>query len=91
MKNATFVKGVCQDDLLFVTDNGKVGMCRRLSDSDAIQRYGVKASRRMLFLSFLSDIITPTLREVYLGTLQYYTFDPGRNNYYGYILRLYYY
>jgi hypothetical protein len=35
--------------------------------------------------SFGDIVITPTLKEVYLGTItRYYTFDPGANNGYGY-------
>jgi len=90
LKNATFVKGVCQDDLLFVTDNGRVGMCAEGSQvhRDAIKDMEIKAESKKNAVSKFSfgDIITtPTLREVYLGTVtQYYTFDPGRNdNYYG--------
>jgi hypothetical protein len=90
LKNATFVKGVCQDDLLFVTDNGKVGMCAEGSQihRDAIKDMELKAASKKNAVSKFSfgDIITtPTLREVYLGTItRYYTFDQGRNNGYGY-------
>jgi serine/threonine protein kinase len=90
LKNATFVKGVCQDDLLFVTDNGKVGMCAEGSEihKAAIRDMELKADSKKNAVSKFSfgDIITtPTLKEVYLGTItQYYTFDQGRNNGYGY-------
>jgi hypothetical protein len=90
LKNATFVKGVCQDDLLFVTDNGKVGMCAEGSQihRDAIKDMELKAASKKNAVSKFSfgDIITtPTLREVYLGTItRYYTFDPGSNSQYNY-------
>lgn len=85
LKNATFVKGVCQDDLLFVTDNGKVGMCAEGSEvhKAAIKDMELRAESKKKAVSKFSfgDIVTtPTLKEVYLGTItQYYTFDPGIN------------
>lgn len=85
LKNATFVKGVCQDDLLFVTDNGKVGMCAECSQvhKDAIKDMELKVTVKNNSVSKFEfgDILkTATLEEVYLGTLtRYYTFDPGRN------------
>lgn len=85
LKNATFVKGVCQDDLLFVTDNGRVGMCAEGSQvhKDAIKDMELKATVKNNFVSKFEfgDILkTATLEEVYLGTLtRYYTFDPGEN------------
>ncbi len=90
LKNATFVKGVCQDDLLFVTDNGRVGMCAEGSQvhRNAIKDMEIKAESKKNAVSKFSfgDIITtPTLREVYLGTVtQYYIFDPGSNSRYNY-------
>lgn len=95
LKNATFVKGVCQDDLLFVTDNGKVGMCAEGSEIHraAIKDMELKADAKKNAVSKFSfgDIVTTlTLREVYLGTItQYYTFDPGSNSRYNYA-RMYY-
>ncbi len=95
LKNATFVKGVCQDDLLFVTDNGRVGMCAAGSQvhKDAIKDMELKAEAKKNAVSkfaFGDIITTPTLREVYLGTItQYYTFDPGNNSQYNYS-RIYY-
>ena len=88
LKNATFVKGVCQDDLLFVTDNGKVGMCAEGSEIHraAIRDMELKAESKKKAVSKFSfgDIITtPTLKEVYLGTItRYYRFDPGSNDSY---------
>lgn len=90
LKNATFVKGVCQDDLLFVTDNGKVGMCAEGSQvhKNALKDMELKAESKKNAVSKFSfgDIVTtPTLKEVYLGAItQYYKFDPGRNNSYNY-------
>ena len=86
LKNATFIKGVCQDDLLFVTDNGKVGMCAEGSDIHraAIKDMELKADAKKNAVSKFSfgDIVTtPTLKDVYLGTItRYYRFDSGRND-----------
>lgn len=90
LKNATFIKGVCQDDLLFVTDNGRVGMCAEGSEvhRSALRDMETKAAAKKNAVSKFSfgDIITtPTLREVYLGTItKYYSFDPGSNSQYNY-------
>jgi hypothetical protein len=90
LKNATFIKGVCQDDLLFVTFDGKVGMCAEGSEvhKSAIKDMELKAESKKKAVSKFSfgDIITtPTLKEVYLGTItQYYTFDPGAKSGYCY-------
>lgn len=86
LKNATFVKGVCQDDLLFVTDNGKVGMCAEGSEihKNAIKDMELKAavkSKSVTKFSFGDIVETSTLKEIYLGTInQYYVFDPGERN-----------
>ena len=85
LKNATFVKGVCQDDLLFVTDNGRVGMCAEGSEvhKAAIKDMELKAFVKNSSVSKFEfgDILKTTmLHEVYLGTMtRYYTFDPGDN------------
>ena len=85
LKNATFVKGVCQDDLLFVTDNGRVGMCAEGSQvhRDAIKDMELKAlvkNNSVSKFEFGDILKTTMLHEVYLGTMsRYYTFDPGDN------------
>lgn len=85
LKNATFIKGKCQDDLLFVTDNGRVGMCAEGSQvhRDAIKDMELKAAIKSNSVSKFEfgDILKTTmLHEVYLGTMtRYYTFDPGNN------------
>lgn len=90
LKSSTFINGVCQDDLLFVTHNGKVGMCTEGSEihKAAIKDMELKAESKRNSVSKFSfgDIVTtPTLKEVYLGTItQYYTFDTGRNADYRY-------
>jgi hypothetical protein len=90
LKNATFVKGVCQDDLLFVTNNGKVGMCAEGSEVHrlAIKDMELKAESKKKAVSkfsFGNIVTTPTIKDVYLGTItQYYKFDPGRNDGYAY-------
>ena len=85
LKNATFVKGVCKDELLFVTDNGRVGMC---AEGSEVHRAAIKDMELKAFVKNSSvskfefgDILKTTmLHEVYLGTLtRYYTFDPGDN------------
>ena len=86
LKNATFVNGVCQGDLRFVTDNGKVGMCTEGSEihKNAIKDMELKAavkSKSVNKFSFGDFVETPTLKEIYLGTVnQYYVFDPGERN-----------
>ena len=65
LKNATFVKGVCQDDLLFVTNNGKVGMCAEGSEIHraAIKDMELKADAKKNAVSKFSfgNIITTLL------------------------------
>lgn len=85
LKNATFVNGVCQGDLRFVTDNGKVGMCTEGSElhKNAIKDMELKAlvkNNSVSKFEFGDILKTTMLHEVYLGTLtRYYTFDPGDN------------
>lgn len=85
LKNATFVNGLCQDKLLFVTDNGKVGMCAEGSKlhRDAVKDMEFKAevkNKSVSKFTFGNIVETLTIKEVYLGTItQYYKFDPGRN------------
>lgn len=85
LKNATFVNGRCQSSLIFITQNGKVGMTtvgsdtykQCLADRELKQTLKVGAVSKFTFGDILK---TTTLEEVYLGTLtQYYVFDPGSN------------
>lgn len=85
LKNAVFDKGVCQSSLIFITQNGKVGMTAEGSDTykqciaDRELKQTLKSGMVSKF-SFGDTLMTTTLEEVYLGTLtKYYTFDPGRN------------
>jgi hypothetical protein len=85
LKNAVFDKGVCQSSLIFITQNGKVGMTAEGSDTykqciaDRELKQTLKSSMVSKF-SFGDILRTTTIEEVYLGTLtRYYTFDPGRN------------
>lgn len=85
LKNATFDKGRCQSLLIFITQNGKVGMTAEGSDTykQCIADRELKRSLKSGMISKFSfgDVLrTTTLEEVYLGTLtKYYTFDPGEN------------
>jgi hypothetical protein len=85
LKNATFDKGKCQSPLIFITQNGKVGMTAEGSDtykqcvSDRELKKALKASQVSKF-EFGDILKTTTINEVYLGTVyQYYSFDPGNN------------
>lgn len=95
LKNATFVNGSCQSPLLFITKNGKVGMTVEGSETwqQCIKDRELKKSMKSTMTSkyTFGDIVkTPTITEVYLGTItqyytfQYYTFDPGINRGYSY-------
>ncbi len=87
LKNATFINGACQNELLFVTDNGRVGMCAEGSQvhKDAIKDMELKAlvkNNSVSKFEFGDILKTTMLKEVYLGTMtRYYTFNPGRNPY----------
>lgn len=85
LKNATFINGSCQNPLIFITKNGKVGMTVEGSETwqQCIKDRELKKSMKSTMTSKYSfgDIVkTPTITETYLGTItQYYIFDPGRN------------
>lgn len=90
LKNATFINGKCQSDLVFITCKGKVGMTVKGSDTymQCIKDNEVRVNKNANAVSNYSfgDLIsTTTLNEIYLGTLtQYYTverYDPYRYNY----------
>lgn len=85
LKNAVFDKGTCQSSLIFITQNGKVGMTAEGSDTYK-QCIADRDLKKMLKDSQVSkfefgDILkTTTIEEVYLGTVyRYYAFDPGQN------------
>lgn len=85
LKNATFDKGRCQSLLIFITQNGKVGMTAEGSDTykqcvaDKELKQTLKSNMVSKF-SFGDILMTTTLEEVYLGTLtKYYALDPGPN------------
>ena len=85
LKNATFCNGKCQSPLLFITNNGKVGMTVEGSDTynqcikDRELKDNMKKTQVSKF-SFGDRVCTPTLDEVYLGIItRYYKFDAGRN------------
>ena len=90
LKNATFINGKCQSELVFITCKGKVGMTVKGSDTyeqcikDNETRINKNANATAKY-SFGDLISTTTLNEVYLGTLtQYYVVerdDPYRYNY----------
>ncbi len=85
LKSATFNKGVCQSPLIFITQNGKVGMTAEGSDTYkqciADRELKKTISAGMVSKFEFGDILkTTTIEEVYLGTMtRYYTFDPGNN------------
>ena len=90
LKNAAFINGSCQSQLIFITKSGKVGMTIEGSETwqlcikDRELKNNMKASMTSKY-SFGDIVKTPTLTEVYLGTItQYYTFDQGNNDRYGY-------
>lgn len=81
LKNATFINGKCQSKLLFITQNGKVGMTTEGSDvwqqciKDRDFKDSIKNNATTKY-NFGDLISTTTTSEIYLGTLkQYYTFD----------------
>lgn len=90
LKNAIFDKGTCQSPLVFITQKGKVGMTTEGSETykQCIADRELKKDLKKTAVSKFTfgDIVkTPTIEEVYLGTItQYYKFDPGTNNGYGY-------
>jgi hypothetical protein len=92
LQNSTFINGSCQSSLLFITQKGRVGMTVEGSETwkQCIKDRDLKKDMKSKMTSKYSfgDIVkTPTITEVYLGTItQYYTFDPGqnRNRYSGY-------
>lgn len=85
LKTAVFDKGICQSPLIFITQNGKVGMAVEGSDTykqcvaDRELKWRLKSSAVSKF-EFGDVLKTATIEEVYLGTMyKYYTFDPGNN------------
>ena len=85
LKDATFINGVCQSPLIFITQKGKVGLTvegsetykQCISDRDLKKKFNSETTSKFTFGDLLK---TATLKEVYLGTLtQYYTVDIGRN------------
>lgn len=85
LKNSTFINGVCQGPLLFITQKGRVGMTVEGSETwqQCIKDRDLKKNMKAKMTSKYSfgDIVkTPTIEEVYLGTItQYYTFTNGFN------------
>ena len=86
LKNATFVNGKCQSQLIFITQKGRVGMTvegsethkQCLQDRDLLSAF--KSSQTSKF-TFGDRISTATINDVYLGTItKYYDFDPGIEN-----------
>lgn len=96
LKNATFINGLCQNPLMFITKSGKVGMTTIGSNTyvQCIKDRDLKKTMKSTMVSKFAfgDLVkTPTINEVYLGTItQYYTFDPGRNTQYNYYRDIYY-
>ena len=96
LKNATFINGTCQSPLIFITLKGKVGMTVEGSETYkqcVADRELKKDLKKTAVTKFtFGDIVkTPTITEVYLGTItQYYKFDAGRNSEYRYYQSIYY-
>lgn len=90
LKNAIFDKGACQSPLVFITQKGKVGMTTEGSETYkqcVADRELKKDLKKTAVTKFtFGDILkTPTIEEVYLGTItQYYKFDAGNNEGYCY-------
>lgn len=87
LKDNIFYRGACSSPLIFITQNGKVGMTAEGSDTykqcvaDMELKNTVKSGMVSKF-EFGDILKTTTLEEVYLGTIyQYYAFDPGSNAY----------
>ena len=85
LKNSIFDKGVCQSQLIFITQNGKVGMTAAGSDTykqcvaDRELKNTLKANQVSKF-EFGDILKTTTIEEAYLGTMyRYYIFNPGQN------------
>ena len=81
LKDATFIKGVCQSPLIFITQKGKVGLTVEGSETykqcvaDRELKKDLKKSATSKF-SFGDITKTPTITEAYLGTItQYYKFE----------------
>lgn len=93
LKDATFINGKCQSPLMFITLKGKVGMTVKDSEiykqciKDAEIKTSMKSTQTSKF-SFGDIVSTPTLKEVYLGTItQYYKFDDGGDDSWRYSAR----
>ena len=87
LKNATFINGKCQSELVFITCKGKVGMTVKGSDTylqcikDQETKNNIKSKATNKY-PFGSRIQTATLNEVFLGkAVRYYTFDLGDQQY----------
>ena len=90
LKDATFINGICQSPLIFITQKGKVGLTVEGSETykqcviDRELKKDLKKTATSKF-SFGDITKTPTITDVYLGTIkQYYVFDGGDNNDYYY-------
>ena len=90
LKNATFINGKCQSKLLFITQNGKVGMTVEGSETwkQCVKDRDFKSDMKKNATSkynFGDIVSTTTARDVYLGTInQYYTIDIGTKNHWSY-------
>jgi hypothetical protein len=88
LKNASFDRGKCHSPLIFITQKGKVGMTIEGSDTykQCIKDKELKKTMKSTMISKFTfgDLVkTPTINEVYLGTItKYYTFNSDRNTSY---------
>lgn len=90
LKTSVFDKGVSKNNLIFITHHGRVGMTAEGSEThikcitDMELKKDLKKTATSKF-SFGDIVKTPTIEDVYLGTItQYYTFDAGKHTAYGY-------
>ena len=81
LKDATFINGVCQSPLIFITQKGKVGLTVEGSETykqciaDRELKKDLKKTATSKF-AFGDIVKTPTITEAYLGIItQYYTFE----------------
>ena len=96
LKNATFINGKCQSELVFITCKGKVGMTVKGSDTyeQCIKDQSIKdsiKSKSTTKFAFGNRIQTATIHDIYLGKLtKYYSFDLGGQDFFSYGSRRYF-
>ena len=85
LKSATFINGVCQEELVFITNRGKVGMAVVGSETyqQCLKDNEIKNTLKTAVTNkydFGSKICTATRKEIYLGKVyKYYSFEDRRD------------